>query len=321
MTNPADQPLDAYLLSNAAYPMLKEKHLDMLILMARFGRVLIKQHIMPLWFRDHEQPDSDGHYQTARKYMNHLATLGLVTSAFVYTSTFPTQRIGRFYILTEKGEQVVRECFPNQERERFTTLRKGSITHQAEHQVELMNLVTQLLRELPDIPGIVGINGAVEIRLGPEREPRCDGLVWIRRWKDSTTITEAPIGRPYIPWLFEGQRPGQASRWYAIEIDRNTEAANIIAAKARAYRAIFESGWWRGKYQWPVPLFVVPHEGRREVVLREWERGWPGSPILITTKPQLDQHGIDAPIWVEQRRGERRTRPFFEAWWHEVVEA
>ena len=308
----ADDPLDGYTLSNAAYPMLKEKHLDMLILMARFGRVLIGQHIAPVWF--------DDILPTAAKYMRHLQKHELVTSAHLYTSTFPARQLGRFYILTEKGEQVVRECFPNQERERFTTLRKGSITHQAEHQVELMNLVTQLLQELHDIPGIVGINGAVEIRLGPEREPRCDGLIWIRRWKDSTTITEAPIERPYIPWLFEGERIGQTSRWYAIEIDRNTEAANIIAAKARAYRAIFDSGWWRGKYQWPVPLFVVPTEGRREVVLREWERGWPGSPIMITTKPQLDAHGIDAPIWVAQHHGERETRQFFEAWRDLVVE-
>jgi hypothetical protein len=305
-------PMDPYTLSSADYPMLKEVHHDILILMARFGRVLLKQHVTKIWFR--------GIYETARKYMWQLHELGLVTKAILYTGGWPAKRLGDFYILTPAGEQVVRYLFPNQERERFTTLRKGSITHQAEHQVELMNLVTQLLQELHDIPGIVGINGAVEIRLGPEREPRCDGLVWIRRWKDSTTITEAPIGRPYIPWLFERERIGQTSRWYAIEIDRNTEAANIIAAKARAYKAIFDSGWWHGKYQWPVPLFVVPHEGRREVVLREWERGWPGSPIMITTKPQLDAHGIDAPIWVAQENGERITRQFFEAWRDLIVE-
>jgi hypothetical protein len=230
------------------------------------------------------------------------------------TDGYPAKRLGEFYILTERGEAIIGECFPNQERERFTTLRRGSITHQAEHQVELMDLVTQLLQELHDIPGIVDINGAIEMRLGPGREPRCDGLVWIRRWKDSTTITEVPVGRPYIPWLFEGERIGQTSRWYAIEIDRNTEAANIIAAKARAYREVSTSGWWRDKFQWPVPLFVVPTEVRREVVLREWERGWPGSPFMITTRPQLDRHGIDAPIWAAQHRSERVERQFFEPW-------
>jgi hypothetical protein len=301
---------DAYVRSHAAYPTLTAVHHDMLITMARFGRIL-KRHASSLWF--------DGNAMKAWRNLHHLHTLKLVQKAPFYRPGPTPRRQGDLYILTELGEQIVRECFPNQERERFTTLRKGSITHQADHQVELMDLVTQLLQELPDIPGIVGINGAVEIRLGPEREPRCDGLIWIRRWKDSTTITEAPVGRPYIPWLFEPERPDQISRWYAIEIDRNTEAANIIAAKARAYRDIFTSGWWRDKYQWPVPLFVVPHEGRREVVLREWERGWPGSPIMITTKPQLDAHGIDAPIWVDQRRGERNVRQFFERWWDHVV--
>jgi hypothetical protein len=312
MTDSDDPLIDPYTLSNEAYPMLKEIHHDILITMARFGRILLKQHITPLWF--------GSSYQSAWRAMKLLLSLDLVTRARLHGPGWPAKPIGDFYILTAKGEQVVRECFPNQERERFTTLRKGSITHQAEHQVELMDLVTQLLKELHDIPGIVGINGAVEIRLGPEREPRCDGLVWIRRWKDSNAMTGAPVSRPYIPWLFEPERPGQTSRWYAIEIDRNTEAANIIAAKARAYRDIFVSGWWRDKYQWPVPLFVVPHEGRREVVLREWERGWPGSPIMITTRPQLDAHGIDAPIWVEQRRGERRMRQFFETWRDWVVE-
>lgn len=312
MTHPDDIPLDPYVLSSADYPMLKEVHHDILILMARFGRILVRQHVAPLWF--------NGVYNTAWKSMKVLHTNGLVTRARLHTQRFPAHPIGDLYILTDKGEQVVRQLFPNQERERFTTFRKGAITHQAEHQVELMNLVIGLLKELPDIPGIVGINGAVEIRLGPGREPRCDGLVWIRRWKDSTTATEAPVGRPFIPWLFEGERQGQTSRWYAIEIDRNTEAANIIAAKARAYREIFMSGWWKGKFQWPVPLFVVPTESRREVVLREWERGWPGSPIMITTKPQLDQHGIDGAIWVSQRNGQRETRQFFETWWDWVVE-
>jgi hypothetical protein len=55
------------------------------------------------------------------------------------------------------------------------------------------------------------------------------------------------------------------------------------------------------------------------VVLREWERGWPGSPIMITT-PQLDWHSIDAPIWVSQRCSERVERQFFETWRDPIVE-
>ncbi|HEY1016941.1 MAG TPA: replication-relaxation family protein [Herpetosiphonaceae bacterium] len=298
---------------------IDDEDLDILIFIARVGRVLAR-HVQALFF-----PDLT--LDAVRKRLRRHLRSGLLAGA-AYSENppralrgkQPPRHLGKVYLLTPAGIAQIRKHFPTlQLAYEKVIVRDEAITHQAQHQVEYADLIVQVLRVLPTVPGAIGINSSAEMELGAARVPRCDGFLVVRRWMDSARLRPRD-GEESIHWLVDEKLPGQVDRTFAIEIDRKTEARSVIMEKARSYLAVYQSGWWQGRYQFPLPVFVVPDAYRQEAVLTEWQAGWPSCPIMITTKPELDAHGLDAPIWIEKVRDQRRLRTFFDRWLEPTLE-
>ena len=233
----------------------------------------------------------------------------------------PPLKGGLIYVLTPTGVEVLKQRYPTEPLEyEKLIVRADGTAHQAEHQIEYADFIVQMLLMLGQLPGVVGVNSSAEMQLGQGRTPRCDGFLVVRRWINAVTVRTTPLDvRTKIPWLQGPKEPGQVDRTYAIEVDRGTEDLHVIAGKARSYLAVYQSGWWRGRYQFPGTVFLVPDVERREEVVVEWLRGWPSGMLLITTKPEFDAHGLAGPIWHEYAHGQHRVRTFFDSWSQPVI--
>lgn len=301
------------------YVMIAPLEVDILMGLARFGRMLTRQ-IKAIWFAQ----------QTLRHVQNVLNKLlqkNLIRRAMLYEpaqNMLPPNRHGWFYTITEEAERILTEAYPSLDLTTEKLTRSRDLTWQGYHQMNLADFVQQLIAGIGCIPGLVGINGATEIVLGPEIVPRCDALITVRRWCDARTAPAAHgpqnLGT-YVPWLLHERLPHQqVDRWYALEIDRATEPAEYIVRKARDYRGVAESRYWVGRYPWPLPVWVVPSDGRMELVVREWRRMWPEMSMFITTHDRLMYYGIDGPIWTFcSPRGTNTQYDFFNDWRHPAI--
>lgn len=292
---------------------LNDADLQLLLALARLGR-LLPRHINRVWY-----PHLN--FSTVCRRLRRLRQVGLINAGNVTVrrptpGTFLPLFLGKLYMLTELGEALIKDRFPEVpfEVERVV-VQKGNILWQAEHQIDYADLMVDVLTTATQtIPGLVGVYSETEVRLGPSRVPRCDGLLLVRRWNTPGAADEGPLDLSKgVPWVTRPRRAReQTERTFAVEIDRDTEPAAVIEQKAVSYREVFESGWWKGRYRFPIPLFVVPTAHRQQVILREWQRGWPQGRVLVTTKPELDQHGVNAPIWIDQKPTGRTYRALFQ---------
>ena len=298
--------------------VLDELDEEILLTCARLGRIthLHALQIIPMPL----QPSK----RTIQRRMLRLYRLGYLNLArysaerkqnAAKNQTRYLTRLTNLYILTAAGYTVVQYCYPAIEytRDKWVIQGDGAVTHHAQHQIEYADMVMDALDAARSIPGIVGAYSATEMQLGPEQSPRADGVLIIRRWNTATEANALVDVR--VPWLNHGRiRHHQTDTAFAIEIDRKTENPHVLEGKARSYYTVWQNtAWWQPRYPWPTPVFVVPNAYRLNVVLEEWQRGWPDGEIYVTERSALQQHGVAAPIWTHLRRTTvTRARSIFD---------
>ena len=294
-----------------------------LLLLARLGR-LLSRHLHVAW-------GSSCSIQNVNLSLRKLTAAGLISFVEHYEAHgrrkgepyHPWKRHGRIYSLTPAGWEYLNQAFPTLEEthERLAPTYFNP-RHQAEHQIEYGDLITSVIRALGTIPGIIGISSYIEMDLGPDARPRADGILIMRRWSNATLphLEQSSL----YPWLLMPRQNHQIDRTFAIEIDRGTEEIAVLQGKAESYAAVFQSGYWKNKYQWPIVAFAVPTESRKQKILDAWERGWPRSMAIATTFAAIHDQGVLASIWTLQRtvNGQRTHEPYSfipSAWRTQIV--
>lgn len=233
----------------------------------------------------------------------------LIRSEYLYgkryikglVNTSVPQRMGKVYILTKRGEKYVHTNFDYvpYTSEKIIVEGRNNLGHQALHQRRLVDIILDLLQEAERIPGYVGCSCIPELQLGPTETPRCDAFLVVRRWNDATGIPH--YAHNSIPWLLEPRiEQQQTDMTFALEMDNDTEYRDIIQKKARDYARVFREGWWRGRYKYPMPVFIVPSLNRYHDILAAWSRGWSDGFVMCTTLDQIATHGIGSSIWTLQ---------------------
>lgn len=169
------------------------------------------------------------------------------------------------------------------------------------HDAMTSEIIVRLI-ELGRTADLSGVYCEREVRIDPARSrPVMDAIVILRTGGgfDHDDI---------VPWSKDPRLPGERRRRYAIENDRGTEPLSVIAGKARAYQEALNHDWKMRYGGFPIPLWVVPTERRRDAILHTWQTAWPGGKWLITTDA-----GVAADHWIEYFAGEVRERRLFEA--------
>lgn len=273
--------------------------------------------------------------QTCRAWLKVCEAQGLIRSQFLYESRRSPggirygHRVGRFYILTKRGEKYVQAYYPYLplDLEKRVVEGRDNIVFHGIHQLRFVNLMHDILNHAITVPGYVGCSCIPELQLGPTETPRCDGFLVVRRWNDATQQPSLNTSHG-IPWLVEPRIEGhQTDLPFAIEIDNDTEHGDVIQKKARDYGRVFRERWWVGKYKFPMPLFVVPDAQRQQEVVRVWRRGWPEGFIMCTTLPKLQQQGLTQPIWVTEwfdhtsQQVKSMHTTIFQEWQRPVLQA
>ena len=207
----------------------------------------------------------------------------------------PPLRQHAMWSLTLRGRELLsnHELFPPR---LFIPRARRTLPHDA----MTSEVITRLI-ELARPAGLSGVYVEREVRIDPVRtRPVLDAIVILR------------TGGGYdhndlVPWTRDPLLPGERRRRYAIENDRDSEALSVIAGKAYAYRAALSLDWRTRYGGLPIPLWVVPHDRRRDTVMTTWRSHWPEGKWLITTDVAL-QHNY----WLEHHNGVVRERTLFE---------
>jgi len=291
-----------------------------LVLLARLGR-LLSRHLAVAW-------SPPCLLRQVNRALQQLTEAGLITYVEHFEAppargkrTTFWKRHGRIYSLTPLGWSYLKEGYPelDESKERLAPTYFNP-RHQAEHQIEYADLVTSIIRDLDTIPGIIGMSSYIEMDLSEQARPRADGIVVLRRWKHATLHPDERSS--CYPWLVVPRQEGQIDELFAIEIDRGTEEPSIITGKAQSYGALYDSGSWKERFQWPLIAFAVPTERRQQVIFDAWYRGWPGGAIRCTTFDAIHAHGALAPIWTHQHHRDMTYQvPLLRAVWAEAVMA
>jgi hypothetical protein len=112
--------------------------------------------------------------------------------------------------------------------------------------------------ELGRLHRLSGIYFEREVRLDPMRpRPVMDVMLIVRRGSETL-----PPNR--VPWTNDPRVDGERVRRYAVENDRDSEAMSIIVAKAYAYQVAGTQAWLDAYGPFPVPLWIVPTQRRKE---------------------------------------------------------
>jgi hypothetical protein len=145
---------------------------------------------------------------------------------------------------------------------------------------------------------------------------RIDALVGLRFGDTPLPLSQRP--RPgTIPWD-EGfqMEKGQWWEWFALEVDRGTEALKVLLGKATVYRDMWEGRVYQTRLKGNLlPVFLVPTKRRAGQIAREWQDAWPNgqgviAPVSEATHPQ---HG---PLWGRYTLlwDGRIARPLLQKW-------
>jgi hypothetical protein len=202
--------------------------------------------------------------------------------------------------LTRRGLALVRDAdqFPPQykgPRPRRLFVHDSRTTEVAVRLIELAREVQRSGRRT-----LSGVYLEREIRLDPTRpRPVMDALIIL-------TYGGHPTPDHLVPWSRAPTIGSEDRVRYALENDRATEPLSVLAAKARAYQHAGTPGWVQRYGPFPLPLWLVPSEGRLDAVMDIWRREWPVGKWLITTDAWL--HG---DFWIEYDGGVIRERGLF----------
>lgn len=249
---------------------------------------------------------------------------------------------GRVYVVTPNGEARAKGIFPEQNLAEQRIIRKDKLDIlDLNHGLRYSDVVLRILEALPAMPYLIGVMSESEVVLAPAgRVPRADGLVILRRYSEQYIrdrlhagyVAGKPVADEmaycephHIPWLRQSwNSASEDQRFYALEIDNDTEPLRTIAEKSQTYRAANATRWWQKMgMPFPVPLWVTPDARRLEKVLRTWIGEWPECIVFGTTWPELDTRGIGHANWVFYNgtklrtggRAVRKDRPLLDATW------
>jgi len=120
-----------------------------------------------------------------------------------------------------------------------------------------------------------------------------------------------------IPW-YDGfpRTERQWWEWFALEVDRGTEALKVLLGKATVYRDMSESDVYRSQLDGDLlPVFLVPARRRAGQIAREWQDAWPTGKGVIAT-PQQAEHPEHGTLWGEYNllRDGKVKRPLLQKW-------
>ena len=267
-----------------------------LLLMLAWGAPLATNHL-------HRLRNTTRSRWTSQRRLAHLHNLGLVQARYWFeprpngSRTQPPQNRGYLWSLTDAGYAAL-EAHDQRPPRRTKATPPTRYTHDR----LLMECVTTLLeRTRPTLSG-VWLERECQIA-PPRRKPTADGFLVLKQHREPAANQPTPMPLPLLdarPLLQE------ASRAFAIEIDRSTEPLGVIADKAANYRALYEdAAWLRANGNvWPMVTWIVLSERRREAITACWREAWPHGLFYIATVDELH-----AGTWWEYDEGHIHQRP------------
>jgi hypothetical protein len=136
---------------------------------------------------------------------------------------------------------------------------------------------------------------------------RIDALVGLRFDPDRDPITGCH-SPGHIPW-YDGfaSSPRMWWEWFALEVDRGTEALKVLLGKGTVYRDLTLSNTYRRLLGGDLlPVFLVPTARRAGQIAREWNAAWvdkrgdplPSAKGVIATINR-SEHPDYGPLWGE----------------------
>lgn len=144
------------------------------------------------------------------------------------------------------------------------------------------------------------IDALVGLRFDPDRDPQ--------RGRHHPGI---------IPWYDGFPRSGrQWWEWFALEVDRGTEALKVLLGKATVYRDMSVSKVYRSQLDGDLlPVFLVPSKRRAGQIAREWQDAWPDGKGVIATLQQAE-HPEHGTLWgtYPQLRNGKVSQPLLQKW-------
>jgi hypothetical protein len=135
------------------------------------------------------------------------------------------------------------------------------------------------------------------------RKPIADAMLVVRYDREVSGKT--------VPWKSAPPGPTEDIRFYAVEMDRNTEEYKITDEKAVNYRTVRNDPTFYERFgpMFPAPLIIVPSETRLQRWHAGWKERWPYGVWLITTDERLARDE-----WLEFSSGSERWRTFTDGW-------
>ncbi|NCC31604.1 MAG: hypothetical protein EOM24_06195 [Chloroflexia bacterium] len=150
--------------------------------------------------------------------------------------------------------------------------------------------------------GLSGLYIEREVRLDPARSrPLMDALIII-------TLGGTFDHPNLVPWSRDPTLPGERRVRYALENDRDTEPATVIAGKAIHYQHAGTPAWEQRYGRFPLPIWLTPSTRRLEHILNLWRDAWPVGKWIMTTDAWLRDD-----YWLECDRGLVSERSLFSA--------
>jgi len=266
--------------------------LSLLAGIAWFGEMSARQ-VGRVWMPQH-------HLRSVRRRLSAVEAAGFLTWRWWYYTkrkqALPT-RYGKLWSLTDAGKALVSDLptFPKRYHGPRTPMLLAHDT-----------LTTQILVHMIEQARGVGLSGAYierEVQLNPpERRPIMDAVITLRTG-GTAFATNA------VPWFnppHDRKERNESSRKYAIENDRDSEQIAVIIGKAYSYQQAATDEWVKRNGQFPIPVWIVPTEKRRDNIMHAWMKAWPHGKWLMTTDADLIHDR-----WIEYFDGRMRERRLF----------
>ena len=224
----------------------------------------------------------------------------LIAGALHYRSKGHQQRprrVGKLWWITERG----RAALDGHDRAPYRAAPPARVL--VEHDSVVSATIAQIVaRTRPILSGIAVFR---EMRVDDQRvAPIADSIVTVR-----TRLQ--PVSGRALRWTRQGLDAGERYRIYAIESDRATEDLQVIAEKARRYRALSLDASFLARYGGvcPAALWVAPSERRLAAIHGRWRQVWPDGVWLMT-----HDAGLRADWFVEYRDGRERVCTWLDSW-------
>ncbi|NCC94638.1 MAG: hypothetical protein EOM10_15440 [Opitutae bacterium] len=272
--------------------------LDNLLLTLAWLGELSTTHVQRLWMADRD-------ILATQRLLRALLSEGYVArrhwARWVPGRTTP-ERQPALWSLTRQGRDLLRDHdqFPPEYKEPRA---RGLVPHDLTTSEALVRFI-EVARQLEATSGrpLSGLYVEREVRLDPARSrPVMDALIIL-------TVGGA-VSRPdLVPWSRDPLLPGERRVRYALENDRDTEPATVIAGKASHYQHAGTPAWEQRYGRFPLPIWLCPSPRRLEQILNLWRDAWPVGKWIMTTDAWLRDD-----YWLECDRGRVTERSLFYA--------